>query len=84
MSRPKGSKNKRPRVDKGRSHPKCQVDREVFYESIRMLYRGEVNSYGAAKLCGISQPTWKKWANKLLLGEEVPESFFKDDKSGTD
>lgn len=74
--------NTHPRKDKGSA--KCQVDREVFYESIRMLFRGEADSYSAAKMCGISQPTWKKWANKFLLGEEVPDNFFKDDdKSGT-
>lgn len=54
-----------------------KVDEDVFCESINRYARGEITQVNAAKMCGISTPTWCKWANKYLWGEPMPSSFFK-------
>ncbi len=55
------------------------VDRETFYESIRLYCYGRerINQDKAAEMCGISTPTWVKWANRAILGEPIPDTFFK-------
>jgi len=86
--RKRGSKNKQPRPDKGGTS--CRIDQEVFLDTIAELIHGRTNPKEAAKRCGISEPTWRKWANKFLLGEDIPETLFKkadedtNGKQGTD
>ena len=56
------------------------VDRETFIESIYLYCSGRITQSKAAKMCDISIPTWLKWANKAVLGEPIPDTFFKKDE----
>ena len=66
------------RIPKGGSFGH-KVDRETFYESIRLYCYGRerISQDKAAEMCGISTPTWVKWANRAILGEPIPDTFFK-------
>lgn len=59
-----------------------KVDKLTFYQSVLEFLNGELKSADAAKRCGISKPTWVKWAEKAILGEDIPESFFKPEDNG--
>ena len=61
---------------------KNMVDRETFYDSINQYCFGHerITQKQAADMCGISVPTWIKFANKVIYGEPIPDTFFKAKK----
>ena len=83
MAWPKGVPRKSNPFNGGR------VNKDIFIDTVRQLVYGETNPKEAAKRCGIAEATWKKYANKFLLGEDIPERFFsktedENAESGTD
>ena len=62
------------------SHWGAKVSREVFYECVNAICLREMRQIDAAKRCGMSDPTFRKWANKAVLGEELPDNLFSDEE----
>ena len=67
------------RIPKGGSWGN-KVDRETFVYCITEVINGRMTQGVAAKKCGISYPTFVKWANKWFYGEPIPDTFFKVEK----
>ena len=60
--------------------PTAKVDRDVFYKSIEMYIRGEIRQKQAQEMCGLSNPTWRKYVKMAVFNDPtpIPESFFKE------
>lgn len=55
------------------------IDRQLFTDGINKFVNGELTIEEAAKYIGRSLPTTIKYFNKVLLNEELPQGFFKDE-----
>lgn len=58
-------------------HP---VDPDKFSEACAKYLNRECNQVVAAKIAGMSAPTFKKYLKTLLLGESFPDTLFKNEK----
>jgi|GEM_PF-443066 hypothetical protein len=54
-------------------HP---LNKEKFYEAINLYISGQASQVKAAKVAGCSVPTFKKYANKIYGGEELPDNLW--------
>ena len=57
-------------------HP---LNKDKFYEAINLYISGQVSQVKAAKIAGCSVPTFKKYANKIYGGEELPDNLWRKD-----
>lgn len=56
-----------------RIHP---LNKDKFYEAINLYISGQASQVKAAKVAGCSVPTFKKYANKIYGGEELPDNLW--------
>lgn len=56
-------------------HP---LNKDKFYEAINLYISGQVSQVKAAKVAGCSVPTFKKYANKIYGGEELPDNLWRE------
>lgn len=54
-------------------HP---LNKDKFYEAINLYISGQASQVKAAKVAGCSVPTFKKYANKIYGGEELPDNLW--------
>ena len=75
-------KKRPPGIPKGGSFGH-KVDRDTFYYCVTEVINGRMSQRKASKMCGISFPTFNKWANALFYGDPIPDTFFKvENKDG--
>lgn len=53
------------------------LDEKKFIEAYMKFIYGEVSLKQAAKIAGCCKPTFAKYTNMVLLGEELPGNLFK-------
>lgn len=58
------------------------IDKDKFFEALWYFCNGQMSLTKAAKHAGISVPTLTKYFNKVLLGEELPDTLFESKKRG--
>ena len=58
-------------------HP---VDLDKFSEACAKYMNGECSQIKAAKIAGMSTPTFSKYLKTLLLGEKFPDNLFESKK----
>lgn len=54
-------------------HPVVKAD---FYKALELVIEGRISLTQAAPLAGMSGPTFSKYANMVLRGEELPDTLF--------
>lgn len=54
-------------------HP---LNQENFLKAMDLFLSGQVSQRRAAEIAGCSVPTFLKYANKLYLGEELPDNLW--------
>ena len=52
-------------------------DIDKFSEGVAKYLNRECSQVKAAKIAGMSVPTFMKYVNKFLTGEELPDTLFK-------
>lgn len=55
-------------------HP---LNKDKFYEAINLYISGQASQAEAAKIAGMSVPTFRKYANMHFLGIPFPDTLFK-------
>lgn len=53
------------------------LNEKKFVEAYMKFIYGEVSLNQAAKIAGCCKPTFAKYTNMVLLGEELPDNLFK-------
>lgn len=58
-----------------------QIDEDVFIDALNKVLRREVTQKEAAAMCGLTHPTFMKWATKVVMGEPLPNGLFIQDSN---